>query len=142
MKSQSRSKSKARSQTGTSEKEHFFDNILDIDINKPKTAFNLFIRDISLKQENKGLNITELSKQFSEKFKRLSDREKRKYDELKDKDKERYENNLRLVKMYLVDPDKLKNSSTAYSLFKDAFIYEEINEKDAMKKSIGKDHYG
>lgn len=130
MKSQSRSKSNTKSQNGTSEKEQFFDNILDIDIGKPKSAFNLYVKEMSLKEENKGKKITDITKMYSDKYKKLTEKEKKKYEDLKEKDKERYENNLRLVKTYLVDPDKLKNTTTAYSLFKDAFVYEEMNEKD------------
>lgn len=137
-KMKSQSNSKPKSEFKASMKEEFFDNILDIDISKPLSAHNFFYKEMWKNEESKRFSISEYSKICNEKFKKLSEKEKRKYDDLKEKDRERYESNLRLVKMYLVDLDKLKNTSTAFSLFKDAFVYQEINENNRTYEEASK----
>lgn len=125
-----KSKSKEKkSQHQESERDHFFENILDIDIGRPKTAYNIFMKEQSLKEEFKGKSIGMLGKVISEKYKALSNKEKDRLKKLAENDVERYENNMRLVKKYVVDPDKLNENQTPYMLFKDVFVYEYMNEK-------------
>jgi hypothetical protein len=128
----SRSKSKSNKRHSQSQKkikteEDFFENILNINIDKPMTAYNFYIREQMSK--NKITKLIEASKLYAPKWKKMSDKEKERFDKMVEDDKVRYEENLKLVKKYLIDPDMLKEQVSPYMAFKRAYVDNMINEQ-------------
>lgn len=129
-KTQAKSKSKEKNtQHNESERDNFFDNILDIDIGRPKTAYNIFMKELAQKDEFKGKSIGSFGSEISAKYKALSNKEKDRLKRLAEEDIDRYETNMKLVKKYIVDPDKLNLNQTAYQLFKDVYTHEYITDQ-------------
>ena len=60
-----------------------------------------------------------------------------KYKNKRRQDENRYERHLCLVKKYLLNPDKLKDTRTPYSLFKESFIVEYLHENECDYKEAG-----
>src|SRR4051812_48174964 len=74
------SKSKSRRAVSQTQKiaEEFDEQLLNIDITKPRRPFNFFISDMFKKEEDAKID-SETMKAFSKKFKGLSEKEKDKY---------------------------------------------------------------
>jgi hypothetical protein len=96
-------------------KDEFEDKIMEIDIKKPRSPFNFFILEMREKHNIKG-SITDSSKQFAEKYSRLSGNELSKFQKLSDDDRQRYEANMKMVRKYVLDKP-FKEKATARSLF-------------------------
>jgi hypothetical protein len=129
-----RSKSKNQEATnkyikGRNEEENFFDNILDIDISKPRNAFALFSSNTRVVYDkSKGIGARTVI--VSERWSKLSMKEKEVYGKKAEEEVKRYEKNLALVKKFLLNPDKLKDSRTPYALFKDVYVHNYMNDND------------
>lgn len=107
---------------GASSIADFEENILEIDIKKPRTSFNFYIMDMREKHKIKG-SITTLTSEFAEKYKALSTSEMLKYEKMADEDKKRYESHMALVKKYVLEKP-FKEKATAYSIFIDEKLRE------------------
>lgn len=132
MKSQKSKKNLSSSQKKSSlnkikNKEDFFENILDININKPGSAYNFYIKDMMTKNKMKMIDA---SQEFGEKWKKLSEKEKEKYQEIVDAETKRYEEHMRLVKKYLLDISQLKEQVSPYMAYKQYYVYNAINKED------------
>jgi len=115
---------------GASSMADFEENILDIDIKKPRSSFNFYILDMREKHKLKG-SITLMSSEFAEKYKALSSTELLKYEKMAEEDRKRYESHMALVKKYVLEKP-FKEKATAYSIFIDEKLREarENNEED------------
>lgn len=100
---------------GATKEEEFEENLLNIDLKKPRTSFNYYILEMREKLNLKG-SITDMTRDFAEKYHNLSNTERRKYEKLAEDDKLRYDNHLGLVRKYLIDKPFRENAS-AYSIF-------------------------
>lgn len=122
------------------EEDEFFENIMDIDISKPKSAFVLFYKDKNFTYSpNNKETIGELTKKARDAFNRLSKHEKEKYEKLRQEDEQRYERHIALVKKYLINTATLNDNRTPYTLFKEIFIGDYIIENDATYKEAAEE---
>lgn len=123
----SKSKKKMSSQSGKKFKteEDFFENILDININKPGSAYNFYIKDMM--EKNKSKSVVETGKIHGPKWQKLSDKEKEKYEAKVTEEMERYNTHMGLVKKFLIDVDQLKEQVSPYMAFKRAYVDHAIN---------------
>lgn len=130
MKAISRSKSKKRNSQSQSKKikneQDFFDNIMNINIDKPGNAYNYFLKEHMSKNK---IKLGEAAKVCGPKWKKMADKDKEKYEKMIEEDKVRYEENMKLVKKYLIDPDMLKEQVSPYMAFKRAYVDNAINEQ-------------
>ena len=105
--------------------EEFEEQLLDIDLKKPRRPFNFFIQEMF--QKEGGKIDAKTMKDFSKKFKSISEKEKNRLNDLAEKDKERYEEHLNLVHNNLIKkPDTERKSGYHY------FVDEQIGK--AMEK--------
>lgn len=117
------------------EEDEFYENIMEIDLTKPKSAYTLFVVDYHQSlPENEKKNITELTSKISEKWKATNKTTREKYIKKAVEDKHRYDLHLAKVKKYLINPDRIKEHSSAYNLFRDAYVYEEMLKNKVSKK--------
>ena len=133
-KSRSKSKTKSHGKTtkdvkGRNEEEDFFDNILDIDISKPRSPYAIYSSEQKIDYDQKK-GIGERSVLISEMWKKLSKKQKEAYEKKSEEESNRYEKDMALVKKYLLNPDKLKDSRTPYALFKDIYVHDYMNNND------------
>ena len=117
-KRQSQSKMKIRSE------QDFMDNILDIDISRPGTAYTYYVREMMAK--NKIPKLTDASSQFAPKWKKMSESDKQKYEKMRETDETRYEEHLNICKKYLVNSDEVKERASPYMMFKIAYVADAI----------------
>lgn len=123
--SKTKSTRRALSQTQKIE-EAFEEQLLDIDLKKPKTSFNFFCQEMFNSDKNYKID-SKTMKEFSKKFKAIPEKEKNKYHQLAEKDKERYQEHLSLVHTHLIKkPDYERKSGYNY------YIDEQI--KKALEK--------
>ncbi len=115
------------------DQEKFEDEILNINIKKPKNAFNIFVAEIRQKNKQTG-QITNYISKYAEQYQKLSNLDLKKYEDLAEKDKLRYKEHMNLVKKYLLDKP-LKENATTYSIFVDEKLREarEGNEENDPK---------
>ena len=117
--------------------DEFEARILDVNIKKPRSAYNFFISDMQEK-EGSGKTITEINKEYSKKWPKLSTKEKEKYDKLAEEDKERYNEHLALVKKYVISKP-LKEAASARSIFIDEYVTEKIENAQMDAKEARKE---
>lgn len=114
----------------------FEDMLLEIDIRKPRTAFNFYIMDMREKHKLSG-SITTMTSEYAEKYKRLSNSDRSKYEKAAEDDKKRYEEHMALVKKYVLEKP-FKEKATPYSIYIEEKVREarENGEEDirAVKK--------
>ncbi len=140
-KSQSRSSSKIKdSKKGLlnlsqqiSDMKDFDENILDINIGKPRSSYSLFTQDIFAK-DFKGENMIDVIPQIAKKWKKFSDKEREKYDEMADEEKARYEEHLALVRKHLIAKPP-KESATAYLIYMDVATKKAIENLEDVKEA-------
>jgi hypothetical protein len=116
--------------------EEFEAKLLDVDIRKPRTAYNFYMMDMQEKEGNEK-NITDITKEFSKKWPKLSAKEKEKYETMAKEDKERYNEHIALVRKYIVTKP-LKEAATARSIFIDEFVTEKIEANNMDPKEAKK----
>jgi hypothetical protein len=118
--------------------EEFETRILDVNIKKPRSAYNFYIADMQEK-EGSGKSITEAGKEFSKKWPKLSAKEKEKYEKQAQEDKERYNEHLLLVKKYIVSKP-LREAASGRDIFIDEQVTEKMengmDSKEARKEAI------
>ena len=100
-----------------------------MDVKKPRNAFTLFVKDQDIKVDKEN-NIGDATKAAREKWKALNKSRKEQYIKKAEEDRQRYENNMTLIKKYILNPDLLNGSKTPYLLFKENFIYDYQKEND------------
>lgn len=105
----------------------FFDNILDINIKKPGSAYNYFTREYIVKNK---CALGEASKVCSAKWEKMSTKEKEKYDLIVEEEMERYNKHYELVKKYLLDIKKIEPQVSPYMAYKQSYVYDAINKED------------
>ena len=115
----------------------FFDNILDIDISKPRTPYFIFSSDCNVE----FMSIGERATAVKQKWDKLSANEKEIYFIKAEEEKSLYNRNMSLVKRNLINTDKLNDSRTPFQFFKESFIYEfmkdpSINYSTASEQAI------
>ncbi len=137
MKSQKKS---TKPEKTLSEEDLFFENILTLDVKKPRNAFTLFIKDQDIKVD-KDNNIGEATKAAREKWKALNKSKKEQYIKKAEEDKQRHEHNMALVKKYIINIDLLNGSKTPYLLFKENFIYDYQKENDCTYQEASEQAY-
>ena len=130
----SKSKDKHHSKFRTEEDE-FFENIMEINLTKPRTGYGLFSQDFyaSLPEGEKA-NISVHASKIAEKWRNSNKSTREKYQKKALEDKNRYDLDLAKVKKYLINPDRIREHSSAYNLFRDAFVYEEMLKNKCSKK--------
>src|SRR5690606_21283784 len=104
--------------------EEFESRILDVNIKKPRSAYNFYIADMKEK-EGEGKTITDISKEYGKKWPKLSAKDKEKYEKLAADDKERYQEHSLLVKKYIL-AKPLKESANARTIFMDEYVSEQL----------------
>jgi hypothetical protein len=111
--SKTKSSRRALSQTQKIE-EAFEEQLLDIDLTKPRTSFNFFCQEMFNSDKNNKID-SKTMKEFSKKFKSIPEKDRNKYNDLAEKDKERYEEHLSLVHTHLIKkPDYERKSGYHY----------------------------
>lgn len=133
---QSRSKSKQKDKSDRkSQPKRYFDPstiideadfqriVMDIDIAKPRSAYNFYMKEMSEKEKERGksVKITEVTKEYAHKWNQMSDNEIKKYEEMAREDEKRYQDHLNLVKKFLIAPP-LRESATGFSIFCDTMV--------------------
>lgn len=134
-KTRSKSKTKSHGNTqkevkGRNEEEEFFDNILDIDISKPRSGYIIFSTEQKIDYDHAKDGIGGRAAIVSEKWNKLTKKQKEVYEKKAEEDAKRYERDMGLVKKYLLNPDKLKDSRTPFALFKDIYVHDYMNDND------------
>ena len=127
MSSISRNKSKTKSKKSKDNQIDIDDKIdqimKDITLKRPRNAYTQFVLNEvgQLKSKNKDikLNITDLSKDFSEKWQKLKEQDKKKYAKLFEDEKVKYKADIELVRHYLFKDfnDTIYRAPTAYRIF-------------------------
>ena len=126
-----RSKSKSHSNKSfQDEEEEFFNNIMEIDLTKPRTAYILFSKDQYAGMEEGDKKLGDKSSKIGEKWKTLGKSQREKYVKKAEEDRKRYDNCFAKVKKFLLNPDSAKEHRTAFNLFKDNYIYEELSNNN------------
>lgn len=115
----------------------FFNNIMDINIKKPGTAYNYYIKEMN--EKGNYSNITEASRENAAKWSKLSSKDKEKYEKIVDEETERYNEHMALCKKYLIDVDVLQNKASAYSMFKRYYVDNAVN-KEGRSAQEARDH--
>jgi hypothetical protein len=100
----------------------FEDELLSINIKKPRTSFNYYISEMRERHNITG-NITLMTSEYSKKYQALSASEIAKYDKLALEDKERYQSHMLLVKRFLLEKP-FKEKATPYSIYIDEKVRE------------------
>ena len=113
--------------------DEFDDNILEINLKRPKRAYNYFLMEMKEKEKS-NLNATELSKEFSKKWKKMSDKDKEKFKLKEEEDKIRYNEHLALVRKYILEKP-LKETATAMKIFIDEKIRIAMEEGNDPKEA-------
>lgn len=116
------------------EREDFFKNILSVDISKPTSAFGYYLKEKHIKKENeneKYLDLGEYLRKSKMEYSKLSKLEMDKYINIANKEKIRYVLNMILVKKYILNTSILNKNLTAFTYFKDFFIYEYIKQNQS-----------
>jgi hypothetical protein len=103
-------------------KEDFDDMILNIDIKKPRTAYNYFTKEVREKLNLKG-SITDKAAEFSAKYQKLSENERAKYEKMAEEDRKRYQEHMLLVRKFVLDKP-FKENATPYSIYMDEKLRE------------------
>ena len=103
------------------------ENILDVNISGPVSAYNFYIRDSAAAN---NLALIPASKKYGPQWSKMSENQKKKYEDLAEQDKQRYEEHMGLIKKFVINVDDLIEDSTVYSLFKRLYVAKQINEKD------------
>jgi hypothetical protein len=121
--------------------DEFESRIMDVDIKKPRSAYNFYIADMKEKHGSGNQTITDISKEFGKKWSKLSSKEKEKYEKMADEDKTRYNEHTALVKKFILSKP-LKESANALTIYIDEHVSEAIenNEdpKEARKRAMEK----
>lgn len=114
-------------------KEDFDQMILDIDIKKPRNAYNYFTRELREKLNLKG-SITDKATEFSSKYQKLTESEKAKYEKMAEDDRKRYQEHMTLVRKYVLDKP-FKENATPYSIFIDEKLRDAREQGLDLKES-------
>lgn len=122
---------------GASSVEDFEEKLLEINIRKPRTAFNFYIMDMREKHKITG-SITTMTSQFAEKYQKLSNADLSKYEKLAEEDKLRYEDHMALVKKYVIEKP-FKEKATPYSIYIDEKLREAREDGVEDLKQLKKD---
>jgi hypothetical protein len=126
-----------RSLTQTSVAEMSMDEfearILDVNIRKPRSAYNFYISDMKEKHGGDS-RITDVAKEYGKKWVKLTSKEKEKYEKMASEDKERYAEHTQLVKKFIL-AKPLKESATALNIFVDEKVSEAIENGDDPKEA-------
>ncbi len=118
---------------GVSSIEDFDDKILEISLRRPKRAFNYYIME--MKEKDKSFSkISELTKEYGKKWKKMTTEEKEKYDAKAVEDKERYAEHLALVRKYVLEKP-LKESTTAFRIFIDEKVRDAMENGEDIKEA-------
>lgn len=104
------------------DQERFEEELLKINLKKPKNAFNFFIMEMRAKNKIKG-SITKSASEFARLYQSLPNSQLEKFEELAEKDKQRYKEHMNLVKKFIIEKPP-KEKSTAYSIFIDEKLRE------------------
>jgi hypothetical protein len=118
-------------------KDEFDDMLMSIDIKKPRSAFNIFCLEMREKHHIKG-SITDITKQFAEKYNKLSNTELSRLQKLADEDKQRYEANMKMVKKYVLEKP-YKEKATARSLFIEERLAELRDSENPTKEQLNQE---
>jgi hypothetical protein len=102
--------------------EEFESRILEVNIKRPRTAYNFYISEM---QEKEGGKVSEISKEYSKKWPKLTAKEKEKFEKLAQEDKERYNEHLILARKYVL-AKPLKEAATARDIFIDEYVTDKI----------------
>ena len=113
---------------GLNEKEEFFNNILDIDISKPRGPYNIFSKEQNI--DAYAHDLVKRTVTVSKMWNKLSEKEKEDYEKKRQEEVKRYDKNMSLVKKYLLNPDILNDSRTPYTLFAEVFAHYYMIEMD------------
>ena len=115
------------------------DNILDLDISKPGSAFNYYTREMMAK--NKIAKLTDAASQFAPKWKKMSESEKQKYEKMRESDEVRYREHLDICKKFLVNSDDIRERTSPYMMFKIAYVADaiakDVQPSEARKQAKG-----
>jgi predicted RNase H-like HicB family nuclease len=104
--------------------EDFDDRILEINLRRPRTAYNFYITEMKEK-EGGNRRITEVAQEFSKKWKKMSTKEKEKYAEQSKEDKVRYNEHVAIVRKFIL-AKPLREGATALTIFVDEMVEEAI----------------
>jgi hypothetical protein len=107
------------------------DILMEINLKKPKSAYNFYIQDCIAKDES---SMIEAVKKYSGKFAKISNTERKKYEDMASKDKERYQTHMELVRKHLISKP-LKQSATAYAIFLDEKLKKAIDNDEDTKEA-------
>jgi hypothetical protein len=126
-----------RSLTQTSIAEMSIDDfearILDVNIRKPRSAYNFYISDMKEKHGGDS-KITDVAKEYGKKWSKLSSKEKDKYEKMAAEDKDRYAEHTQLVKKFIL-AKPLKENATAMNIFVEEKVSEAIENGEDVKEA-------
>ena len=115
----------------------------NIDLKRPRSAYTHFCMEEieKLKKKGKPIDLKVLSKEWAEKWKDLSDKERESYQEKFEEDKVKYKADLEKVRHYLFKDfnDIVRKPPTAYRIFLNERLREgfekNLDPKDVKKKA-------
>jgi hypothetical protein len=111
------------------------DKILDINLKKPKTAFNCYIME--MREKDNDAYITNTTEKYSPIWKTMTTQEKEKYHVLAAQDKIRYYEHTAFARKHILKKP-VKENATARTIFIDEYITDKleagIDPKDARKE--------
>lgn len=82
------------------------DSLMDINLKKPQTSYNFFIKAM-MDKEGSG-DLIETSQHYSKQWRNMKDEEKQEYEEMAKEDQERYNKEMELVRKHLFSNQSLK----------------------------------
>ena len=135
----SQDKRQSQSKLKIKTEQDFMDNILDLDISKPGSAYNYYTREMMAK--NKIPKLTDASSQFAPKWKKMSESDKQKYEKMREADEVRYREHLDICKRFLVNSDDVRERTSPYMMFKIAYVADaiarDVQPAEARKQAKG-----
>ena len=116
----------------------FEDILLQINIRKPKTAFNFYILEMRENHNLKG-SITTITAGYAKKYQNLTNSDHSKFEKQAEEDKLRYQEHMALVKKYVLEKP-FKEKATPYSIYIDEKVRESRengveDQKEVRKKA-------
>jgi hypothetical protein len=135
---------KRKSQTNKTYDDLEIDEIMqNIDLKRPRSAYTHFCMEEieKLKKKGKPIDLKVSSKEWAEKWKDLSDKERESYQEKFEEDKVKYRADLEKVRHYLFKDfnDIVRKPPTAYRIFLNERLREgfekNLDPKDVKKKA-------
>ena len=118
--------------------EELDDIISDITLKRGRNAYTIYITEMYQKEkaQNDKIKLMDVSKKYSSKWAKVSDKDKDTYEKKSQEEKEKFKKDLETVKHYLFS--YIKEGATAYRVFLDKRLSEAFEKDEDPKDAKAK----